>query len=188
VRLYVSSRSYPELREVDAGPWRRGLIWLRAGRTAPPEPALLALPRGAGKPLGLTLGGVDDGLAPGGDRSQSVPGATGGEVIVPQAALCGPDRSDPTLTRPLGGEPRAERLAQMSRGVRRQAEPLEGADRASIARHLVSDAGGVQPKGGEDRGEFGGEGCDLRGGGRARGHGHLSFRFVLAGLLCPHAL
>lgn len=30
MRLYVSSRSYPELREVDAGFLRRGVIWLRA--------------------------------------------------------------------------------------------------------------------------------------------------------------
>jgi hypothetical protein len=30
MRLYVSSRSYPELREVDAGFLRRGGIWLRA--------------------------------------------------------------------------------------------------------------------------------------------------------------
>lgn len=41
MRVYVSSRSYPELREVDAGPLARGIIWLRAFSSALRDPRFL---------------------------------------------------------------------------------------------------------------------------------------------------
>jgi hypothetical protein len=55
MRLYVSSRSYPELREVEAGVLGRAGIWLRAFGSAVRDPMFLGF---VALQLTLVLGGL----------------------------------------------------------------------------------------------------------------------------------
>ena len=157
MRLYVSSRSYPELREVDAGPWRRGLIWLRAGRTALLDPAFLAFTAVA---AGLVLGGLGIAASVGAVLVRVLPPALGlvllpalGIVVLVPAML---------LAVTVGGDvlrPHLRRACPAARdacpacgyGLARQLDAAEAATRA--ATEVAAGAAGTEADGAQSDGE-----------------------------------